>query len=119
MDTDTYKQRLQTLERELDERINRELEKARDTTDDRPDPLDQSVVAELRDEYLGLAHTASEILDEVRAALGRIEAESYGLCAVDGERIAEARLDAVPWTRYCVQHQEELEQQAGMRTPRS
>ncbi len=119
MDTEKYRRRLEALERELDERIARDLATVRDTTDDRPDPLDNGVVDELRDQYFGLAETDTEILANVRAALGRIAAGTYGLCVVDAEPIPEARLDAVPWAPYCVRHQEELEQAAGMRTPRA
>ena len=37
----------------------------------------------------------------IRSALGRIADGSYGLCVRCGEPIAEARLDAVPWTPFC------------------
>jgi RNA polymerase-binding transcription factor DksA len=36
---------------------------------------------------------------------------------VDGEPIEEKRLEAVPWTPHCLQHQQELEESAGIRTP--
>jgi RNA polymerase-binding transcription factor DksA len=119
MDTARYRQRLLALERELDARIARDVAAAHDTREDQPDPGDQGVVDELREGYLGLAETDSEILANVRAALGRIDAGTFGLCAVDSEPIPEARLDAVPWTPYCVRHQEELEAVEGLRTPRS
>jgi RNA polymerase-binding transcription factor DksA len=53
----------------------------------------------------------------VRAALRRIEDGTYGRCVVDGEPIGEKRLEAVPWTPYCLQHQAELEERARIRTP--
>lgn len=119
MDIDKYRARLQQFERELAERVGRELASARDTTDEQPDSGDRSVVGELRDEYFGLAETDSEILANVRAALSRIEAGTFGVCVLGSERISEARLDAVPWTPYCLQHQEELEAAEGVRTPRA
>lgn len=37
----------------------------------------------------------------IRAALGRMEAGSHGLCVRCGAPIAEARLDLIPWTPLC------------------
>jgi RNA polymerase-binding transcription factor DksA len=37
----------------------------------------------------------------IRSALARIADGSYGTCTRCGERIAEARLDALPWTPHC------------------
>ncbi len=38
---------------------------------------------------------------KVRSALARIADGSYGICTRCGEEIAEARLDAIPWTPFC------------------
>ena len=38
----------------------------------------------------------------IEEALWRIEKGSYGLCRDCGEPIAEARLNAIPWTRVCI-----------------
>ena len=119
MDLDKYRDRLQALELELMSKVDDERASARETSDDQADPVDQSVVNQLRDQYFGLAQTDLEILDNVRAALGRLDAGTFGICTVGGEAIAEARLDAVPWTPYCLQHQEELEAAAGLRTPKA
>jgi RNA polymerase-binding transcription factor DksA len=40
--------------------------------------------------------------DEVRAALGRIDQGTYGKCERCGTKIPEVRLDAIPYTRFCV-----------------
>ena len=40
-------------------------------------------------------------ITRIRAALARIDEGSYGDCARCGEPIAEARLDALPWTPHC------------------
>ncbi len=40
-------------------------------------------------------------IPQIRAALGRIAVGSYGTCATCGAMIAEARLDALPWTPLC------------------
>ncbi len=47
---------------------------------------------------------AAESLAALReAALARLDAGSYGRCAECGNDIAAARLEALPWTAYCVQ----------------
>ena len=43
-----------------------------------------------------------ELVREIRDALTRIRDGSYGVCQNCGERIAERRLEAIPYTRYCV-----------------
>jgi RNA polymerase-binding transcription factor DksA len=118
IDVERFRQRLMQLEQETIRKINRDVELARESDDDRPDPVDQSVVDELRDEHLVLAQTDSEVLAQIRAALERIENGTYGRCVVDGEAIDPARLEAVPWAPYCARHQREAEARAGMRTPR-
>jgi RNA polymerase-binding transcription factor DksA len=42
-------------------------------------------------------------------ALQRIEAGTYGQCLIDGGPIDPKRLDAVPWTPYCIRHGKLLE----------
>jgi RNA polymerase-binding transcription factor DksA len=44
----------------------------------------------------GLAEIA-----QIRSALARIADGSYGYCGRCGDRIADARLDALPWTPFC------------------
>ena len=51
---------------------------------------------------LRLKQTDAKILQAIDEALTRIEKGSYGLCRDCGEPIAEARLNAIPWTRVCI-----------------
>jgi DnaK suppressor protein len=46
----------------------------------------------------------------VEEALERLDKDTYGLCFYCGEPIPYKRLEAVPATRYCAEHQEQLEQ---------
>lgn len=117
MNIDHYRRRLQELEQELEKRLTQKVETARDTSDDQPAVSDLAQVDELTDEYFALADADSAILGEVRVALGRIEDGTYGRCVVDGDPIGEGRLESVPWTPYCLKHQEKLEERARLRTP--
>lgn len=50
----------------------------------------------------GLEEDAVRQLGEVDEALGRIEDGTYGTCVVCGRKIPEERLEAVPWTKLCI-----------------
>ncbi len=51
-----------------------------------------------------LASQLRSELDEVERALAKLDDGTYGKCEVCGEPIAEARLEAMPATRFCIQH---------------
>ena len=52
--------------------------------------------------------TQTSIVD-VLEAIRRIERGTYGICEMTGEPIEPERLRAIPWTRYSLQGQKELE----------
>jgi RNA polymerase-binding transcription factor DksA len=117
MDIERYRSQLKAIQRQLDTRLQRETDQARAVEEDQADPSDTAQVDELRDEYLILAQANSATLTQVVEALARIDAGTFGRCAVDGEPIDERRLKSVPWTPYCVKHQEEIEAAQGLKTP--
>jgi DnaK suppressor protein len=51
---------------------------------------------------LKLKQTDAKILQAIEEALVRIEKGTYGVCRDCGEPIADARLNAIPWTRVCI-----------------
>lgn len=51
---------------------------------------------------LKLRQTDAKILQAIEEALQRIEKGTYGVCRDCGNPIAEARLNAIPWTRVCI-----------------
>ena len=50
-----------------------------------------------------------QLLQMVEGALSRIREGNFGQCISCGEEINAKRLDAVPWTRYCIECQEKME----------
>lgn len=64
-----------------------------------------------REKDLGLRNNAIEQLQQVKVALERIDAGSYGFCASCGGIIPEARLEALPSSTECVDCQNGKEQQ--------
>jgi len=51
---------------------------------------------------IGLMSSERKILVEINEALDRIENGTYGICEGNEEPIPKARLEAIPWARYCV-----------------
>ena len=64
-----------------------------------------------RDLSLVAANSTHEILFEVVQAIRRIERGGYGVCELTGEPIEPERLDAIPWARYSLRGQSELERE--------
>jgi DnaK suppressor protein len=51
---------------------------------------------------LSLLGGEKNVLDQIEAAIERVEDGSYGSCETCGERIPNARLDAIPYAAQCV-----------------
>ncbi len=63
-------------------------------------PADAAV--EGLDEQILLAENEERLLEEVEAALDRLEAGRFGKCENCGREISRARLDAIPYTPLCI-----------------
>jgi len=63
-----------------------------------------------RDFNLSLLSSDQDVIYEIEEALKRIEKETYGTCEITGKPIPQTRLNAIPWTRFRVDAQSELEQ---------
>ncbi len=57
----------------------------------------------------GLEENAGHLLGEIDAALDRIEAGTYGLCARCGRPIDTERLEAVPYATLCIEDKRAVE----------
>jgi RNA polymerase-binding transcription factor len=65
---------------------------------------DSAQVAAEQGEVQALAGNLKEQLDAVEAALTKLDDGTYGLCERCGRRISDARLEAMPATRFCIDH---------------
>lgn len=64
-----------------------------------------------RDFALSLLTQEQDALYEIEEALKRIDAGTYGTCEMSGKPIAHARLEAIPFARYTVECQAQIEKQ--------
>lgn len=58
---------------------------------------------------MGLMDSERKLISEIDEALRRIEEGTYGICQGSGKPIPKARLEAIPWAKYCVEHARVLE----------
>src|SRR5215468_2596269 len=107
---ETYRQQLLALQQHLVQRIFDMEESMLAMDADR----DIERTDRVQEEAVEVALTALDEqgrreMEEIQAALARLDAGTYGLCETCGETISTARLTAMPMARRCVSCQERLE----------
>ena len=100
---DKYKKILETKRDELARGLRNREDIAIEKT---PDALDEVQLAGERELAIRNLDRESNLLRNVRLALARMADGSYGTCLHCDEEIKAKRLDAVPWTPYCIRCQE-------------
>ena len=71
-----------------------------------------------RDFALSLLSSDQDAVYEIEEALKRIEKKTYGVCELTGKTIPKARLEAIPWTRFTVEAQAQLEREGALKSRR-
>ena len=71
-----------------------------------------------RDFALSLLSSDQDAVYEIEEALKRIERNTYGVCELTNKPIPKARLEAIPWARFTVQAQAQLEREGTLRQRR-
>ena len=75
------------------------------------DIVDICVVNLSRESLFERSSAKRQLLNRINVALRRIDNGSFGVCSECGEPINRKRLEAMPWTSYCLRCQEEMERQ--------
>ena len=70
---------------------------------------DSGQVAAEQGENKSLLNQLQQQLADIERALAKLDNDTYGICEACGQPIAEARLEAMPATRFCVEHQGDAE----------
>jgi DnaK suppressor protein len=71
-----------------------------------------------RDFALSLLSSDQDAVYEIEEALKRIERKTYGVCELTAKPIPRARLEAIPWTRFTVEAQAQLEREGALKSRR-
>jgi len=74
-----------------------------------PDSVDQASSGYEKASLFQTSDRDRQLLQMIEAALARIRDGSYGNCIACHREIGTGRLQAVPWTPYCIRCQEEFE----------
>ena len=108
-DTERARRNLEGLLAKLKQPVQKRDEIAIETS---PDALDQVQHAGDRELAIRQLEFDSSRLREIRMAIQRIEGGTYGICLRCDSEISPKRLEAVPWTAYCLQCQNSAEHDA-------
>ena len=104
------RERLLTLQRQVEQRVFRLETEIYNTEADRHiEHMDHAQEEAISDEIIALDERSRQQMQEIQAALARIEEGTYGECTRCGEPINPKRLEIMPTTHFCIRCQEQLE----------
>ena len=105
-----YQEKLLAHKQFLEQAMSTAVEQGRETvTDDTQDVADQAVVSYQKELLFSQGTTGHQQLRMVQQALGRVKEGSFGECVHCSNEIGPKRLEALPWTPYCIDCQEKIE----------
>jgi DnaK suppressor protein len=108
---DYFKKRLEERQHMLRRNVSRTEMDGRHTDEDAAQDIADRAASSYNKEFLfHQSNSERQLLQMVEGALERIREGSFGQCISCGQEINPKRLEAVPWTRYCIQCQEKMEQ---------
>ncbi len=106
-----FKKRLETRQQELRRLVSRNVQDGRTADEQSAQDIADKAANSYTKEFLFHQSTNDrQLLGLVEEALNRIREGSYGECVNCGNELNAKRLEAVPWTRYCINCQEKVEQ---------
>jgi DnaK suppressor protein len=107
---EAFKKRLEDRQRELRSNVTRNEQDGRSADLDTAQDIADRASSSYQKEFLfHQSNSVRQLLQMVEGALSRIREGTFGECISCGNEINIKRLEAVPWTRYCIECQEKLE----------
>ena len=106
---DYFKDKLLQKQLSLTDMVQRTEGYGREKDQNIQDVADMAVESYTKEFNFGKSSGDRHILQLIREALDRIKDKSYGICVNCENPIQPKRLEAVPWTRLCIQCQDLLE----------
>jgi DnaK suppressor protein len=105
-----FEERLRHQQRQLERTMLSAAKEGRRTVaDDTLDVADQAVLSYQKELLFTQGTEGHSQMSLVRLALERLHEGTFGECLHCGKAIGEKRLEALPWTPYCIECQEKIE----------
>jgi len=105
-----FQKRLSSWQEEIQRRLRTAARGRHDNEGAEPDITDRASRSYENELSFLTATQYQERLQKIQHAIRRVGTGEYGQCQGCGETITPKRLEAVPWTQYCFECQENLEQ---------
>src|SRR5438046_8904419 len=107
---DYFRKRLESRQQDLRRMVTRTEQDGRAADEDTAQDIADRAASSYNKEFLfHQSNNDRQLLQMVEGALSRIREGSFGECISCGKDISPKRLEAVPWTRHCIECQEKLE----------
>jgi DnaK suppressor protein len=108
---DSFRKKLEERQQALRKTVSRTEEDGRIADQDSAQDIADRAANSYTKEFLfSVSNNERQLLNMVETALQRIREGTFGECVNCGNEINAKRLEAVPWTRYCIACQEKKEQ---------
>jgi DnaK suppressor protein len=107
-----FRKKLEEKHRQLVEEVGKNVLYGKGPDDDSTKDLgDQAATSYNREFLFELGNGTQRLLKEVVSALQKLDEGNYGDCERCGEAIADKRLEALPFARYCIDCQRAVEEE--------
>ena len=105
-----------------DKLVNRQADLTKDALEEQPSfsthMADAATDTYDRDFALGMLSSEQEAAYELDQAINRVLTGTYGICELTGKPIEPARLEAIPWTRFSTEAENQLEREGALKRTR-
>src|SRR5689334_5856196 len=106
-----FRKQLETRQQELRRTVTRTEEDGRIADAEAAQDIADRAANSYSKEFLfSQSNNDRQLLNMINGAMKRIREGSFGECMSCANEINPIRLEAVPWTRYCIACQERMEQ---------
>jgi len=113
-ETERLRQKLECQRHEARQFLRRMEQEVRSLdADTTQDSADRSVMSLSKESLFERSSERRTVLRLIEAALKRIADGSFGTCIGCGDEIQRRRLEALPWTQFCLRCQGQLEVEIG------
>ena len=105
-----FKKKLEARRHDLRQAVSRNQQDGRSADDEATQDIADRAASSYNKEFLfSQSNQDRQLLMLVDSALARLHEGSFGECVSCGKEINAKRLEAVPWTRHCIECQEKAE----------